>query len=140
MTGVWSLSFRFPLLGRLALLRGLLRNLSSFRPRLGQTDGDRLLATLDLPPRAAALQSPGLALLHRASNLGGCLFRIFPCHDYSPSCRKIIFANEDGSRSCTVIASAAKQSSVWIWLVLDCFVASLLAMTTDGPSSSHLQL
>src|SRR6202043_3249487 len=39
-----------------------------------------------------------LALLHRAPDLGGCLFRILPCHDASPGCAKTIFAAEVGSR------------------------------------------
>src|SRR5258708_3551737 len=94
-----SLSLRLPLPGRLSLLRSLLGDLLSLRPRLGQTDGDRLLAALDLAPRSAALQSPGLALLHRARDLGGRLFRKFACHDYSPSCGKIIFADREGSPS-----------------------------------------
>src|ERR1700687_5790357 len=68
------LPLRRPLLGRLPFLCGLLRNLLSFGPRLGKPDRDRLLAALDLPPRTAALQGAGLALLHRAPNLGGCLF------------------------------------------------------------------
>src|SRR6266852_8925799 len=86
------------LLGALPFLRGLLRDLLAFRPRLGKTDRDRLLAALDLATGSTALQSPGLALLHRAPDLGRCLLRIFPCHDYSPSCEKIIFVTKDGSR------------------------------------------
>src|SRR5882757_203003 len=67
------------LFGRLP--RRLLRDFCACGPRLGKTDRDRLLAAADLPPRAAALQSAGLALFHRALDLGGCLFRIFSCHD-----------------------------------------------------------
>src|SRR5450759_4776071 len=81
---------RLPLLRRLLFLRGLLRHLLAFRPRLGKADRDRLLAALDLAAGAAALQRTGLALLHRAPDLGGCLFRIFSCHDISPGCGKII--------------------------------------------------
>src|ERR1700731_4896751 len=97
-TEIAALCFRFTLFGRLPFLRGLLRNLLSFAPRLGKTDGDRLLAALDLSTRATALKGPGLALLHRAPDLGGCLFRILPCHDASPGCAKTIFAAEVGSR------------------------------------------
>src|SRR5882724_4845524 len=98
MTKLNALSFRFTFFGSLPFLRTLLRDLHAFRPRFGKTDRDRLLAALDLATRSTALQSPGLALLHRAPDLGRCLLRIFPCHDYSPSCKKVILAKEDGSR------------------------------------------
>ena len=84
----------------LALLRALLlfrRDFRSLPPCLGQADRDRLLAALDLPSRATALQGAGLALLHRAPDLGGRLSRIFSCHGNSPGCGKIIFAVPDGS-------------------------------------------
>src|ERR1700752_2789393 len=70
--GTEPLLLRFPLLRRLPFLRGLLRHLLAFRSRLGKADGDRLLAALDLLAGPAALQSSGLALLHRASDLGRC--------------------------------------------------------------------
>ena len=54
---------RLSLLGGLLFLRGLLRDFLAFRPRLGKTNRDRLLAAGDFLAGAAALQSPGLALL-----------------------------------------------------------------------------
>src|ERR1700731_654624 len=81
------------------LLRRLLRYLRSHGPRLGQADSNGLLAALDLAAGAAALQRAGLALLHRAADLGGGLLGILSCHDISPDCGKIIFADVDGSPS-----------------------------------------
>src|SRR6266849_8978519 len=89
---------RFPFLRRLPLVRSLLRDFLAFRPRLGKADRDRLLAACDFLAGATALQRPGLALFHRALDIGGCLFRILPCHDSSPRCGKIIVADGDGSR------------------------------------------
>jgi hypothetical protein len=98
------LPLRFALLRRfLFLLRNLflrrrsLRHFLALRPCLGKTDRDRLLAASDFPPRAAAPQSPGLALLHHPLDICGGLSRIFPCHDGSPGCGKTIFADGDGS-------------------------------------------
>src|SRR4051812_41263033 len=66
------------------LLRGcsralLRRHLLAFAARLGQADGDRLFAALDLAARAAALQRPGLALLHRAPDFGRRALGVFAC-------------------------------------------------------------
>jgi Ku protein len=72
------------LLRRFALrffARLLLRHLLSRFSCLRKTDRDRLLAALDLLARAAALQRAGLALLHRALDLGGRAFGIFSCHE-----------------------------------------------------------
>ena len=52
---------------------GLLRDFCSRGPCFGKTDRDGLLAALDLLPRAAAPQGPGVTFLHRALDLGGCL-------------------------------------------------------------------
>src|SRR6266478_8437476 len=106
------LLLRFAFLGR--LLGSLLRHFRSRSPRFGKTDRDRLPAALDLLARPTTLQSAGLALFHRAPDFGGCLFRIFSCHDYSPSCGKIIFAGGDGSilGNCkAAVASACSTSS-----------------------------
>jgi len=65
----YGLLLRLALLGRFAFLRDLL----AFRPRLGQPNRDRLLAALDLAAGATAFQRAGLALLHRAPDLGGSL-------------------------------------------------------------------
>src|SRR5882724_6109021 len=89
------LFLRFSLFG--GFLRGLLRDFLAFRPRLGKANRDRLLPARDFLAGAAALQSAGLAFLHRAPDFGGCLFRILPCHGHSPNCGKIIFADGDGS-------------------------------------------
>jgi len=70
------------------LLRRLLRHLGAFTPRLGQPDRDRLLAACDLAAGAAALQRAGVALFHRALDLGRCLLGIFSCHDTSPGCAR----------------------------------------------------
>src|SRR5436190_23213440 len=83
-----ALLLRLPLLGSFPFLADLLRRLHSGGPRLGKPDRDRLLAALDLAAGPAALQRAGLALLHRASDLGGCFSRIFPRHDTSPGCGK----------------------------------------------------
>src|ERR1700752_3045079 len=56
-------------LARRALSRRLLRNLRSTPASLGQPDGDRLLSTLDLFPRAAALQLAALVFVHRPFHL-----------------------------------------------------------------------
>src|SRR5437016_11318048 len=45
--------------------------------RLGQADGDRLLAALDLPAGAAAAQRAGLALLHGAAHFLGRALGVF---------------------------------------------------------------
>src|ERR687895_494395 len=47
----------------------LARHLGARFPRLGQPDGDGLLATRDLPARPSALQRAALALAHRAFDL-----------------------------------------------------------------------
>jgi len=47
-----------------------------------------------------------------------------------------VFRATSFSRTLHVIASAAKQSSLAAQAKLDCFVASLLAMTLPPPSSS----
>src|SRR5437879_9583055 len=46
----------------------LLRHPGAALARLGQADRNRLLAALDLPAGAAALQRAGLALLHGAAD------------------------------------------------------------------------
>src|SRR5204862_7362636 len=80
--------------------------------RVGKTDRDRLLAALHFPSRASALQSPGLALFHRAPDLGGCFLRIFSCHDYSPSYEKVILAKEDGSTFARRVRSSSPDQRI----------------------------
>jgi hypothetical protein len=98
-----ALPLRFAFLGFLSFLlrcfflRRFLRDFLSFSPSLGKTDRNRLLAACDSPPRAAAFQSPGLALLHHPLDVGGGFSRILPCHVGSPGCRKTIFADSEGS-------------------------------------------
>src|SRR5712671_5149695 len=78
---IWTALFlRLPFLRALPLLGCLLRHLLAFGPRLGKSDRDRLLAALDRPAGAAALQGACLALLHRAFDVGGSLFGIFTRH------------------------------------------------------------
>ena len=60
------------------------RDFLSLSARFGETDRDRLLPALDLLAGSAALQSPGLALSHRAPNFGRCFLRVLSCHDTSP--------------------------------------------------------
>src|SRR5665213_311654 len=107
-----SLLLRLALLRGLLFLRSLLRDFLAFGPCLGQADGDGLLAALDLLAGAAALQRPGLALLHHALDVGGGLLRILPCHDGSPGCGKIIAAEEDGSREASLLSPRERSAVI----------------------------
>src|SRR3954451_19044545 len=91
-------------------------------PLLGQPDCDRLLAALDLATGPAALQSTCLALLHRALDVGRCLFRIFACHYTSPDCVKTILAVRESSVLAfstevgTVLVTKARQQKLEHWI------------------------
>src|SRR5262245_17632606 len=61
----------------------LLRDLRARFSRLGQTDRNRLLAARDLLARAAGLQGPALALVHRALDLALSLLSVLASHAFS---------------------------------------------------------
>src|SRR5690606_8166527 len=64
-------------LARLASAGALfLRHLRTFAPRLGQADGDGLLAAGDLLARAAAAQRAALAFVHGPFDLRRCLLAV----------------------------------------------------------------
>src|SRR5919206_4276369 len=67
----------------------LLRDFFPFAARLGQADGNRLLAALDLLSAPAAPERSFLALAHCALDILGSTFRVFACHG-SP------FGRDDG--------------------------------------------
>jgi hypothetical protein len=74
----WSaLSFRFALFGGLPFLRGFLRDLRAFRPRLGKTDRDRLLAALTFRPERPLFNVPALRFFIARSTLADAFFEYF---------------------------------------------------------------
>src|SRR5882757_7084372 len=125
------LAFLGSFLPRLSCLRRLLRDLLAFRSRLGKSDRDCLLAARDLLAGLAALQRAGLALLHRAPDLGGRLLRIFSCHDFSPSCGKIILAPTDGSSERTAVRRLPNR--VQTYFLRPAIVRGSLLVAASGP-------
>src|SRR5215471_3787807 len=65
-----------PCAAELFLAPTLRRNLASASARFGESNRDRLLATLHFLSRATALQFPALHLVHGAFDFGGCFFSV----------------------------------------------------------------
>ena len=125
------LAFPGRFLRRLPFLRRFLRDFLAFRSRLGKPDRDRLLAARDLLAGPAALQCAGLALLHRAPDLGGRLLRIFSCHDFPPSYGKIILAMTVGSSKRTVVRRPPNR--VQTYFSRPAIVPGFLLVAASGP-------
>src|SRR5262245_40695182 len=82
-----------PSLLLLSRAAAFLRDLRARFSRLRQTDRGRLLAARDLLARAAGLQGPALALVHRALDLALGLLSVLASHAFSSVLGSIVVAS-----------------------------------------------
>src|SRR5258706_15054438 len=86
----------------LLLRRFLLRHLRAGLPRLGEADGDGLLAALHLLARASALERAAFFLVHRPFDFLRGFLAVLPRHAFYLLCTEACARHEPGHRSFVV--------------------------------------